>query len=180
MSGGSWACGGDEGGGVCFGRTRFAVMSALWAMGLFCGVRVSLERFFSLGNIESESERDEPAGVSFGFRSVSRSGSNMLVNTEKGDTFSFKEIRGWLEEADFTDVQSLEAPFRQRFSATRLACIKSRIACVTSIGNKSEKAQQTFDESASAGSPYFLVSAAWTCGVHLNLLHPRPTKLFSH
>jgi 2-polyprenyl-3-methyl-5-hydroxy-6-metoxy-1,4-benzoquinol methylase len=35
---------------------------------------------------------------------------NMLVNTEKGDTFSFEEIRGWLEAAGFTDVRSLEAP----------------------------------------------------------------------
>jgi ubiquinone/menaquinone biosynthesis C-methylase UbiE len=35
---------------------------------------------------------------------------NMLVNTEEGDTFSFDEIRGWLEAAGFTDVRSLEAP----------------------------------------------------------------------
>jgi 2-polyprenyl-3-methyl-5-hydroxy-6-metoxy-1,4-benzoquinol methylase len=35
---------------------------------------------------------------------------NMLVNTEKGDTFSFEEIRGWLEAAGFADVRSLEAP----------------------------------------------------------------------
>jgi ubiquinone/menaquinone biosynthesis C-methylase UbiE len=35
---------------------------------------------------------------------------NMLVNTEKGDTFSFEEITGWLEAAGFTDVRSLEAP----------------------------------------------------------------------
>jgi ubiquinone/menaquinone biosynthesis C-methylase UbiE len=35
---------------------------------------------------------------------------NMLVNTENGDTFSFEEIRRWLEAAGFTDVRSLEAP----------------------------------------------------------------------
>ena len=34
----------------------------------------------------------------------------MLVNTEKGDTFSFKEIRGWLEEAGFKKVRKLQAP----------------------------------------------------------------------
>ena len=35
---------------------------------------------------------------------------NMLVNTEKGDTFSFNEIKGWLEEAGFKKVRKLEAP----------------------------------------------------------------------
>ena len=35
---------------------------------------------------------------------------NMLVNTDKGNTFSFEEIRGWLEAAGFADVRSLEAP----------------------------------------------------------------------
>ena len=34
----------------------------------------------------------------------------MLVNTEKGDTFSFNEIKNWLEEADFKKVRKLEAP----------------------------------------------------------------------
>jgi hypothetical protein len=34
----------------------------------------------------------------------------MLVNTEKGDTFSFKEIKEWLEDAGFTKVRKLEAP----------------------------------------------------------------------
>ncbi len=34
----------------------------------------------------------------------------MLVNTEKGDTFSFNEIKGWLEEAGFKKVRKLEAP----------------------------------------------------------------------
>lgn len=34
----------------------------------------------------------------------------MLVNTETGDTFSFKEIKNWLEEAGFKKVRKLEAP----------------------------------------------------------------------
>lgn len=35
---------------------------------------------------------------------------NMLVNTEEGDTFTYPEMRGWLEEAGFTDVRTLDAP----------------------------------------------------------------------
>lgn len=34
----------------------------------------------------------------------------MLVNTEQGDTFSFNEIRNWLEEAGFKNPRTLEAP----------------------------------------------------------------------
>jgi len=34
----------------------------------------------------------------------------MLVNTEKGDTFSFNEIKRWLEEAGFKKVRKLKAP----------------------------------------------------------------------
>jgi ubiquinone/menaquinone biosynthesis C-methylase UbiE len=34
----------------------------------------------------------------------------MLVNTEKGDTFSFTQIKDWLEEAGFKKVRKLEAP----------------------------------------------------------------------
>lgn len=34
----------------------------------------------------------------------------MLVNTEKGDTFSFNEIKNWLEEAGFKKVRKAEAP----------------------------------------------------------------------
>src|SRR5262249_21051995 len=34
----------------------------------------------------------------------------MLVNTEKGDTFSFKEIKNWLEDAGFKKVRKVEAP----------------------------------------------------------------------
>jgi ubiquinone/menaquinone biosynthesis C-methylase UbiE len=34
----------------------------------------------------------------------------MLVNTEKGDTFSFNEIKNWLEEAGFKKVRKLGAP----------------------------------------------------------------------
>ena len=34
---------------------------------------------------------------------------NMLVHTDEGDTFSFNEIAGWLREAGFREVRSLEA-----------------------------------------------------------------------
>ena len=34
----------------------------------------------------------------------------MLVNTEKGDTFSFNEIKSWLEDAGFKNVRKLQAP----------------------------------------------------------------------
>ena len=34
----------------------------------------------------------------------------MLVNTERGDTFSFNEIKSWLEDAGFKKVRKLEAP----------------------------------------------------------------------
>ena len=34
----------------------------------------------------------------------------MLVNTERGDTFSFNEIKNWLEDAGFKKVRKLEAP----------------------------------------------------------------------
>lgn len=34
----------------------------------------------------------------------------MLVNTEEGDTFTFKEMSAWLKEAGFVDVRLFEAP----------------------------------------------------------------------
>jgi ubiquinone/menaquinone biosynthesis C-methylase UbiE len=34
----------------------------------------------------------------------------MLVNTERGDTFSFNEIKSWLEDAGFKKVRKLETP----------------------------------------------------------------------
>jgi len=34
----------------------------------------------------------------------------MLVNTQTGDTFSFNEIKSWLEQAGFTDARTLDAP----------------------------------------------------------------------
>jgi hypothetical protein len=34
----------------------------------------------------------------------------MLVNTERGDTFSFNEIQSWLGDAGFKKVHKLEAP----------------------------------------------------------------------
>lgn len=35
---------------------------------------------------------------------------NMLVNTTDGDTFTFNEIRGWLQDAGFTNVRSVDSP----------------------------------------------------------------------
>jgi len=35
---------------------------------------------------------------------------NMLVNSDEGDTFSFDEIRGWLLDAGFERVRTVEAP----------------------------------------------------------------------
>ncbi|HWB84259.1 MAG TPA: methyltransferase [Bryobacteraceae bacterium] len=35
---------------------------------------------------------------------------NMLVATDKGDTFSFQEISGWLREAGFENPRALESP----------------------------------------------------------------------
>jgi len=35
---------------------------------------------------------------------------NMLVNTDYGDTYSFREISGWLGEAGFTNPRTLEVP----------------------------------------------------------------------
>lgn len=35
---------------------------------------------------------------------------NMLVNTERGDTFSFNEIKKWLGEAGFKNARTLDAP----------------------------------------------------------------------
>jgi ubiquinone/menaquinone biosynthesis C-methylase UbiE len=35
---------------------------------------------------------------------------NMLVHSEQGDTFSFREIKSWLEQAGFKKVRKLDAP----------------------------------------------------------------------
>jgi len=35
---------------------------------------------------------------------------NMLVNTDNGDTYSFREISAWLGEAGFVNMRTLEAP----------------------------------------------------------------------
>lgn len=35
---------------------------------------------------------------------------NMLVNTDNGDTYSFREISGWLQEAGFRDPRTVAAP----------------------------------------------------------------------
>jgi cyclopropane fatty-acyl-phospholipid synthase-like methyltransferase len=36
--------------------------------------------------------------------------TNMLVNTEGGSTYSFEEIRGWLEYAGFAQIRTLDVP----------------------------------------------------------------------
>jgi 2-polyprenyl-3-methyl-5-hydroxy-6-metoxy-1,4-benzoquinol methylase len=35
---------------------------------------------------------------------------NMLVNSDQGDTFSFEEIRNWLQDVGFERVRTVEAP----------------------------------------------------------------------
>lgn len=35
---------------------------------------------------------------------------NMLVNTTEGGTYTFNEIRGWLEEAGFTNIRQMDSP----------------------------------------------------------------------
>jgi len=35
---------------------------------------------------------------------------NMLVNSDEGDTFSFDEIRGWLQDVGFEQVRTVDAP----------------------------------------------------------------------
>jgi SAM-dependent methyltransferase len=37
-------------------------------------------------------------------------GVNMLLHSEHGDTFSFNEIKSWLEDAGFTKIRALDAP----------------------------------------------------------------------
>jgi len=34
----------------------------------------------------------------------------MLVNSDQGDTFSLQEIAGWLRDAGFTHVRTVDAP----------------------------------------------------------------------
>lgn len=36
--------------------------------------------------------------------------ANMLVNTEGGSTYSFDDIKGWLESAGFVDIRALKVP----------------------------------------------------------------------
>ena len=35
---------------------------------------------------------------------------NMLVNSDQGDTFSLEEIGGWLRDAGFVHVRTVDAP----------------------------------------------------------------------
>jgi predicted O-methyltransferase YrrM len=36
--------------------------------------------------------------------------ANMLVNTEAGNTYSFEEVHGWLKDAGFEQVRTLDVP----------------------------------------------------------------------
>jgi Methylase involved in ubiquinone/menaquinone biosynthesis len=57
----------------------------------------------AIGEFLVEQDRSGPLGSLF-------FATNMLVTTDEGDTFSFEEIREWLEEAGFTNARLLEAP----------------------------------------------------------------------
>ena len=37
-------------------------------------------------------------------------GVNMLIHSDVGGTYSFEEIRGWLEESGFKDARMVESP----------------------------------------------------------------------
>src|SRR6185437_1219222 len=50
----------------------------------------------------NEERTGSPVGLIFGV--------NMLVNTDEGDSYSFGEIRRWLEEAGFKDTRTVECP----------------------------------------------------------------------
>ncbi len=50
----------------------------------------------------NEERTGPPNGLIFGV--------NMLVNTDEGDTFSFEEIRRWLEEAGFREARTVDCP----------------------------------------------------------------------
>jgi ubiquinone/menaquinone biosynthesis C-methylase UbiE len=50
----------------------------------------------------NEDRTGPPAGLIFGL--------NMLVGTDQGDTFSFADIREWLEEAGFENARTVESP----------------------------------------------------------------------
>jgi ubiquinone/menaquinone biosynthesis C-methylase UbiE len=50
----------------------------------------------------NDERRQPPPGLIFAV--------NMLVNTDAGDTFSFSEIREWLEQVGFRDARLLEVP----------------------------------------------------------------------
>lgn len=57
----------------------------------------------AIGEFLVEQDRSGPLGSLF-------FATNMLVNTDEGDTFSFEEISAWLREAGFVDARLLEAP----------------------------------------------------------------------
>jgi ubiquinone/menaquinone biosynthesis C-methylase UbiE len=50
---------------------------------------------------------------------------NMLVNTEEGDTFSLTEIREWLSDAGFGQVDTLDAPAPSPLIVAKVAAAKA-------------------------------------------------------
>jgi len=57
----------------------------------------------AIGEFLVEDDRSGPLGSLF-------FATNMLVNTDEGDTFSFEEISAWLGEAGFVKARLLDAP----------------------------------------------------------------------
>jgi SAM-dependent methyltransferase len=57
----------------------------------------------AIGEFLVDDDRSGPLGSLF-------FAANMLVNTDEGDTFSFKEISEWLKEAGFVNARLLDAP----------------------------------------------------------------------
>src|SRR5207302_27267 len=88
------------------GRNEIRVLdlaagSGIWGIAL--AERSPRVRVIAIAEWLVNDERTEPAhSLMFAVQ--------MLVNTERGDTFSFNEIKSWLAEAGFKKVRKLEAP----------------------------------------------------------------------
>lgn len=77
------------------------------------------------------------------------------------------EERSSLKYRDIQRASKRLCSFHMRLALSATPpCVKPAVACVTSIRNPSENAQQTLKESATAGPPYFLASATWTRVAH--------------
>ncbi|HLH39706.1 MAG TPA: methyltransferase dimerization domain-containing protein [Bryobacteraceae bacterium] len=76
-------------------RSRTLIKSVFQA--LASGGTIAIQEF-----LVNDDRTGPPMGLIFAV--------NMLVNTQEGDTYSLKEISGWLEQAGFVNVRTLEAP----------------------------------------------------------------------